>query len=117
MPALAEARTIRVLPLERVRLRRDQLRNALACQRNHLCHLIVAERFAFCGALQLDKAAATGHHNIHVGPALRIFDVVEVEDRDVPDDTDRDRSDLIPHRQASIRPRSRSQLTASTAAT
>jgi hypothetical protein len=49
---------------------------------------------AFRGALHLDEPFRVVHHDVHVRLGLGVFRVVEVQDRDAVDDSDRQRRDL-----------------------
>src|SRR5690606_34378818 len=56
------------------------------------------KRRAFGRALHLDQAAALGHHHVHVGVAVGVLGVVEVEHRLALVDAHRHRGDEFAHR-------------------
>src|SRR5215469_12283645 len=78
LPRFEEASTSRESPgngidlrsgFERTPLRRDQLADARAGERDERVHFIRGEWRALGGALDLDDAAATRHDDVHVGAA------------------------------------------------
>jgi hypothetical protein len=60
----------------------NQLADAGVGQVEQLVHLGAREGLAFGGPLHLDDAPPAGHHDVHVGVAVGVFGVVEVEHRD-----------------------------------
>ena len=62
-------------------------------QRQQGLHFVAAEGVAFGGALHLDEAAAVVHHHVHVGVAVGVLGVVQIEHRHAAVDADRDRGD------------------------
>ena len=58
------------------------------------------ERRAFGRPLQFDEAAGARHHDVHVGVAVRVLGVVEVEHRHAVDDAHRHRGDVVAQRLA-----------------
>jgi hypothetical protein len=63
-------------------------------ERQQRIEFVATEGVALGRALQLDEAEAVVHDHIHVGLAVRIFGVVEIEHRHAAEDADRDRRDL-----------------------
>src|ERR1700754_3667510 len=76
--------------LERRALRDDQFADALGGKDEQGVHLVTAERVAFGRALHVHEAATVVHHDIHVGIAVRILGVVEIEHRGAVRDAPRD---------------------------
>src|ERR1700761_5093609 len=66
---------------QRFFLFRHQRANAVASEIEQRVHLVARERRAFSRALDLDEPARARHHDIHIGVALRVFVVVEIEHR------------------------------------
>src|SRR5579859_6336705 len=58
-----------------------QLRNASRRQVQHLVKFVATKRVALCGTLDFDKCTATVHDDIHVGFGVRIFRIVQVQNR------------------------------------
>ena len=56
-------------------------------------HFVAREGHAFGGALNFDEAARARHHDVHIGVALRVFVVVEIEHRQAVVHADRNRRD------------------------
>ena len=67
-------------------LRSDKLADAGVGQRQQAVHLGARERHAFGSALHLDKTAAARHDDVHVGIAVHVLDVFEVQHRRAADD-------------------------------
>src|SRR6266511_843356 len=59
-----------------------------------------AERLALGGALDLDQAAETGHHHVHVDRCADVLLVGKVKAGDAVDDPHADRGDVVPEREA-----------------
>mmetsp|Transcript_5444 Transcript_5444/g.20871 ORF Transcript_5444/g.20871 Transcript_5444/m.20871 type:complete len:301 (-) Transcript_5444:5105-6007(-) len=76
-------------------LGRQQLADALIGEVQQRVHFVAGEHHAFGRALQLDKAAGAGHHDVHVGVAGRVLGVFQVQQRHAGDDADRNRCDRI----------------------
>ena len=75
-----------------------ELANAHGGEINEHAHLFASERFAFGRALDFDDAACAGHDDVHVGIAVRVFRVIEVEHRRTLVDADRDGGDVVTYR-------------------
>src|SRR5699024_2079088 len=49
--------------------------------RQHGVHVGAAEGMPFGGALDFDETTAVIHHHVHVGVAVRVFGVIQVQHR------------------------------------
>src|ERR1700744_3290206 len=58
-----------------------QQRDALRRKVQQLVELVTAKRVPFGGALNFDERAAAVHHDIHIRLGVRIFGVVQIQDR------------------------------------
>src|SRR5690606_13901096 len=101
-PGLPLATTMRFMGLagECLALDLDQAGDALFGQGGHGIQLAAAERVALGGALQLDEAAAVVHHHVHVGVAVAVLGVIQVQDRHATVGADRHRDHGADHGRA-----------------
>ena len=111
----ANSRSLPALPLastafmgsaqrrDRLRLQREDLRQACRRQIQQGIQLMSAKGVAFGRALDFHEGAAAVHDHIHVSLGLRIFGVVQVQHRRAVAEPDRNRCDLTMQRTAVIR--------------
>src|SRR3954447_21076873 len=70
----------------RLRLQVADLRDAALCKRQQLVERFTRERVALRSGLHLDETAVTGHDDVHVGIGVRVFRIVEIQQRHTVDD-------------------------------
>ena len=78
---------------QRLALLRAQLGDAFLRQCEQCVEFFAAERVAFRRTLHFDKAAAVVHHDVHVGIAVAVFGVIEIEHRRAAVNADGNRGD------------------------
>src|SRR3954464_15573719 len=76
----------------------DQLLYSLASESEQLGKCGVSERITFSGALDLDKLAAIGHHDIEIHIGRGVFAVIEIEQRNPANYSDTHGRDMAAHR-------------------
>ena len=69
----------------------DELLNPLAPEREQGGQLGIRERGLFAGCLQFDELPSVIHDQIHVHRRVFVFDIVEVQERDAPENSHADR--------------------------
>ena len=67
----------------------------IACREiQHLVQMLLGERRGFRGTLDFDKATAAVHDHVHVGFGTTVLGIIQVQDRGLLVNPDRDRGDL-----------------------